>query len=61
MAAKRRKRGIGGPRGLAWMGEELVERGVEAEALGAEDAAGGGEELRLFLPTPAFMASAGEE
>ena len=35
------------------------EREVEAEALGAE--LGAGEELPLFLPTPAFMAPADEE
>jgi len=33
----------------------------EAEALGAVDDMGDGEELPLFLPTPPFMASAGEE
>jgi len=35
--------------------EREAERRVEAELLGA------GEELPLFLPTPPFMASAGEE
>jgi len=35
--------------------EREAERRVEAEVLGA------GEELPLFLPTPPFMASAGEE
>jgi len=33
----------------------------EAEALGAGDDMSEGEELPLFLPTPPFMASAGEE
>jgi len=37
------------------------ERKGEAEALGAVDNMGGGEELLLFLLTPSFMASAGEE
>ena len=37
------------------------ERRAEAEALGAEDETGAGEESPLFLPTPPFMASAGEE
>jgi len=37
------------------------ERRAEGEALGAEDETGAGEEPPLFLPTPSFMASAGEE
>jgi hypothetical protein len=40
--------------------EREEERGAEAEALGAEDEGDAGEELRLFLPTPSFMASAEE-
>jgi len=36
-------------------------REVEAAALGAGDEAGDGEEPPLFLPTPPFMAPAGEE
>ena len=39
--------------------EREEEREVEAEVLGAEW--GAGEELPLFLPTPAFMASADED
>ena len=39
--------------------EREEERRAEAEALGAEDEAGTGEELPLFPPTPSFMASAG--
>ena len=41
--------------------EREEERRVEAEALGAVDNMGDGEELPLFLPTPSFMASIGEE
>ena len=41
--------------------EREEEREAEAEALGAGDERGTGEELPLFLPTPPFMASAGEE
>ena len=41
--------------------EREEERKAEAEALGARDVGGAGEELPLFLPTPSFMASAGEE
>jgi len=41
--------------------EREEERKGEAEALGAVDDMGDGEELPLFLPTPSFMASAGEE
>jgi len=41
--------------------EREEEREVEAEELGAEGELGAGEELPLFLPTPPFMASAGEE
>ena len=41
--------------------ERQEERVGEAEALGAVDWRGDGEELPLFLPTPPFMASAGEE
>ena len=41
--------------------EREEERRAEAEALGAEDETGTGEEPPLFLPTPSFMASAGEE
>ena len=41
--------------------EREEERKAEAEALGAEDEVGAGEEPPLFLPTPSFMASAGEE
>jgi len=41
--------------------ERQEEREVEAEALGVVDGMGDGEELLLFLPTPSFMASAGEE
>ena len=37
------------------------EREGEVEALGAVDDKGDGEELPLFLPTPSFMASVGEE
>jgi len=37
------------------------ERRAEAEVLGAEGETGAGEEPPLFLPTPSFMASAGEE
>jgi ribonuclease HI len=40
--------------------EREEEREAEAEALGAEDEGDAGEELRLFLPTPLFMASAEE-
>jgi len=32
-------------------------RREEAEALGAEDEVGAGEEPPLFIPTPSFMAS----
>ena len=39
--------------------EREEEREEEAETLGAVEE--GGEELSLFLPTPPFMASAGEE
>ena len=41
--------------------EQQEEREGVAEALGAVDDMGDGEELPLFLPTPSFMASAGEE
>ena len=41
--------------------ERQEEREGEAEALGAVDDMGDGEERPLFLPTPSFMASAGEE
>jgi len=46
-----------------WELRERQERGDEgeAEALGAEDEVNSGEEPPLFLPTPSFMASAGEE
>jgi hypothetical protein len=37
------------------------EREAEVEALGVVDEMGAGEELLLFLPTPSFMASAGED
>jgi len=40
--------------------ERQEEREGEAEALGAVDDMGDGEELPLFLPTPSFMGSAGE-
>jgi len=32
----------------------------EAEVLSAVDELGAGEELQLFIPSPSFMASAGE-
>ena len=41
--------------------EREEEREVEAEELGAAGELGAGEELLLLLPTPSFMASAGEE
>ena len=41
--------------------EREEEREAEAEELGAAGVLGAGEELTLFLPTPSFMASAGEE
>jgi len=42
--------------------QERQEEGEEkAEALGAEDEMGAGEGLPLFLPTPDFMAAAGED
>ena len=41
--------------------EQEEEQEAEAEELGAAGGAGAGEELPLFLPTPSFMASAGEE
>jgi len=41
--------------------EREEEREVEAEELGAGGDLGAGKELPLFLPTPPFMASAGEE
>jgi len=41
--------------------ERQEEREAEAEALGAADEMGAGEELPLFLPTPSFMALAGED
>jgi len=41
--------------------EQQGEREGEAEAPGAVDDMGEGEELPLFLPTPSFIASAGEE
>ena len=41
--------------------EREEENRAEAEVLGAEDETGAGEEPPQFLPTPAFMASAGEE
>ena len=41
--------------------EEEREAEAEAEALGAEEEMGAREGLPLFLPTPAFMASAGED
>jgi len=41
--------------------ERQEEREEKAEALGAEDEMGAGEGLPLFLPTPYFMASAGED
>ena len=37
------------------------EREVEKEEMGAEGELGAGEEPPLFLPTPPFMAPAGEE
>ena len=40
--------------------ERQEEREGEAEALGAVDDMGDGEELPLFLRTPSFMVSAGE-
>ena len=40
--------------------EREEEREVEAEELGAVGELDAGEELPLFLPTPDFMASAGE-
>ena len=42
-----------------WEREE--EREAEAEELGAAEGSGGGQELPLFLPTPSFISSAGEE
>ena len=42
-----------------WEWEE--ERQAEAEELGAAAEWGTGEEPPLFLPTPSFMASAGED
>jgi len=41
--------------------EREEEREAEAEALGAENEGDIRDEHRLFLPTPPFMASAGEE
>jgi len=41
--------------------ERQEEREGEAVALGGVGDRGDGEELPLFLPTPSFMASAGEE
>ena len=41
--------------------EREEEQEAEAEELGAAGGSGAGEELPLFLPTPSFMASAGEE
>jgi len=41
--------------------ERQEEREGEAEALGVVDDMGDREEFPLFLPTPSFMASAGEE
>ena len=41
--------------------ERQEEREAEAEALGAADELGAGEERPLFLPTPPFMGSAGED
>jgi len=41
--------------------ERQEEREAEAEARGVVDDMGDGEELPLFLPTPSFVASAGEE
>ena len=41
--------------------EREGEREAEAEALNAEDERDARDEHRLFLPTPPFMASAGEE
>jgi len=41
--------------------EREEEREAEAVALGAGGEAGDREEPPLFLPTPPFMASAGEE
>jgi len=41
--------------------ERHEEREAEAEALGAADEVGAGEERPLFLPTPPFMVSAGED
>jgi len=41
--------------------EREEERRVEVEELGAKDETGAGEEPPLFLPTPSFMALAGEE
>ena len=41
--------------------EREEERGAEVGALRAEEEAGAGEELPLFLPIPSLMASAGEE
>jgi len=40
---------------------ERREREEEVEALGATDEMGAREELLLFLPTPLFMALAGED
>jgi len=40
--------------------EQEEERETVAVALGAVDEMGAREELPLFLPTPSFMASAGE-
>lgn len=44
---------------LQWELRERQER--QAQAVGAADVLGTGEELPLFLPTTAFMASAGED
>ena len=41
--------------------ERQEEREEKTEALGAEDEMGAGEGLPLFLPTPDFMAAAGED
>ena len=41
--------------------EREEEREAEVQALGTEGELDGGAESPLFLPTPSFMASAGEE
>jgi len=60
-----KEEGDAGSQTSEWELRELREREeeqeAEAEELGNAGGSGAGEGLPLFLPTPSFMASAGEE